>query len=73
MIREVADDDIASLLGTEEGAVRGRREDALALLAAVTSAPTRAEEVGILVREMRELPAVALARRRRAARGAAHA
>ena len=57
VIREVADDDIADLLGTDEGAVRGRREDALAQLAAALGADS-AEEVGSLVRDMRELPAV---------------
>ena len=57
VIREVADDDIASLLGTDEAAVRSRREDALAQLAAALGADS-ADEVGSLVRDMRELPAV---------------
>jgi hypothetical protein len=57
VIREVADDDIASLLGTDEGAVRSRREDALAVLAADLGADS-SEEVGRLVRDMKELPAV---------------
>jgi hypothetical protein len=57
VIREVADDDIASLLGTEERAVRSRREDALALLAADLGADS-SEEVGRLVRDMKELPGV---------------
>jgi hypothetical protein len=57
VIREVADDDIASLLGTEEASVRSRREDAVAQLATVLGADS-ADEVGTLVRDMRELPAV---------------
>jgi len=57
LIREVADEDIASLLGTDEDAVRGRREDALAVLAADLGASS-SDEVGALVREMRELPNV---------------
>lgn len=57
VIREVADEDIASLLGTNEDSVRSRREDALALLAADLGAES-GDEVGGLVRDMRELPAV---------------
>lgn len=57
VIREVADGDIASLLGTDEGAVRSRREDALAALAADLGAES-SEEVGRLVRDMKELPGV---------------
>jgi len=57
VIRQVADEDIASLLGTDEGSVRSRREDALAALAASLGA-TSSEEVGGLVREMRALPSV---------------
>ena len=57
VIREVADDDIASLLGTDESSVRSRREDSLAQLATALGADS-AEDVGSLVREMRELPAV---------------
>lgn len=57
LIRDVADEDIASLLGTDEGAVRSRREDALALLATDLGASS-GEEVGALVHDMRELPVV---------------
>ena len=58
VIREVADDDIASLLGTEEAAVRSRREDALAQLAAALGRRIRRRRSASLVRDMRELPAV---------------
>ncbi len=57
VIREVADDDIASLLGTDESSVRSRREDSLAQLATALGADS-AEEVGSLVRDIRELPTV---------------
>ena len=55
VIREVADDDIASLLGTDEGAVRSRREDALAQLANEVGAES-ADDAGQLVRDIREPP-----------------
>ena len=57
VVREVADEDIASLLGTDESSVRSRREDSLAQLATALGADS-AEDVGELVREMRELPEV---------------
>ena len=57
LIRDIADEDIANILATDERTVRGRRDDALALLATDLGASSR-EEVGALVHDMRELPAV---------------
>ena len=57
LIRDVADEDIADILGTDVGEVRIRRADALVLLAVDLGAAS-GEEVGALMHDMRELPDV---------------
>lgn len=55
LIRDVADEDIASILGTEVVEVRVARADALVLLA-VDLGASSGEEVGALIHNMRDLP-----------------
>ena len=57
LIRDVADEDIAGILGTDIDAVRIARADALVTLAEDLGASS-GEEVGALVHDMRELPSV---------------
>ena len=57
LIRDVADEDIASILGSDVEEVQIRRADALVRLAVDLGAAS-GEEVGALMHDMRELPGV---------------